>query len=132
MRRFFGALLLILGLSLVLLSIENVFEPYSSPSRRSAFSNLWKRDLVQLEAEKKLPRAFFNLRTVRIQPLNPEAEKLMSHLEPPFKAKEAGQFDLEVMIDLWQDEEGFGVLMLYSIFDAQKNLVWEMSRTLTF
>lgn len=119
---------LCLGL-LVLVGIV-AWDVFLTSSTPELFLKLWSEDLQQLKADQKLPSEFENLRELDVQTLNQEAKDILAEITLPFQTKEDGQYILEILMDVWTEEEKRGVFLRYDLVAPDGNTVWELSRTI--
>lgn len=119
---------LCLGL-LVLVGIV-AWDVFLTSSTPELFLKLWSEDLQQLKADQKLPSEFEDLRELDVQTLNQEAKDILAEITLPFQTREDGQYILEILMDVWTEEEKRGVFLRYDLVAPDGNTVWELSRTI--
>ena len=111
-----------------------VWDIWFVPSQSDLFFKLWAEDLRQLQQERKLPDTLQNVREVSIQTINQEATDLMNKGNSPFETQPDGSMILEILVDVWQDEEAEhpqrGVFLQYDLIAEDGNTIWELSRTI--
>lgn len=90
----------------------------------------WAEDVDQLEASKKLPAAWFDVRDLEIYGGTPESKEWLSRIKVPIKTKKDGQHKMEVLVVVWEEEGKRGVLVQFNLVDLKsKNNIYELGRT---
>lgn len=118
------------GLLLAITNYRAVILQLTRPSQR--LEHIWLWDLERLSVDKKLPREWNHLRSVKIIPADNESTKLLAQIKvPPISADpQRGQNDLEVRVFHWTEGTDFGVILQYELFTVEgKNKIWELGRT---
>jgi hypothetical protein len=129
--KWFGVGLVILGFGAAIFMWKervNLFE--KDPSKKLA--NLLSKDLKTLEAQKKLPKIWFEIQAVDCIPLSENAKDWLAYSCPKlFPFSNSGQYKLEVFMDEWIEDNKVGVTIRYNIVSLKnENTIWELGRTL--
>lgn len=96
---------------------------------------LWEKDIANLKEAKQLPRFWNNIRSVKMIPGDSRAKKWVKKIKPPVATKKEGQFDMEILVLGWKDDEdgSHGAIIQYDVTEIRKqNLIWELGRTFYF
>ena len=118
------------GLGLLIVVAIALWDIGTAPSTAELFLTLWSEDIQQLQAEQKLPVEINDLKILAIQPLNQEAKNILEVIQPPFLSQTDGQFTLEILMDVWEEEGQKGVFLQYDLIAPDGNTLWELSRTI--
>ena len=96
----------------------------------SKLETQWTADIQQLEASKKLPKAWFDVRDVEVYPGTLETKNWLQHIQVPLHRKTDGHYKLKVLVIAWEENGIRGTLVQYDLMDLKtKNNIWELSRT---
>lgn len=92
----------------------------------------WAEDVQLLEASKKLPQGWFDVREVEIIGGTPETKGILQRIKVPVAVKKKeGQHKLEVLVVVWEEEGKRGSLIQYNLVNLKTgNMIWELGRTL--
>jgi hypothetical protein len=124
-----GLILLVLGLG-VSAWIGNESFTNNSANESEVFLRIWNEDLARLQQSKKLPLGWGSLRMVEYSALDQEVWPWIEHRKPNINIDPEGKFKLEILIDVWDDEEGKAALVEYHLIElSTENKVWELGRT---
>lgn len=126
--KWLGLFLLIAGLC-VSAWIGN--ENFNSQSNEGEiFLRIWNEDIAHLQKAKKLPQGWYSLRMVEYNALDQEVWPWIEKKKPEIAIDPDGEFKLEVLIDVWDDEEGKAALVEYHLININtEDKVWELGRT---
>ncbi len=92
---------------------------------------LWREDIEQLEKSGKLPSAWFDTGKIEMIGGTPETRQILQSISTPLKVKKNGQFGLELLIIVWEDDHSRGTVFQYNLTNLKTgNTIWEMARTL--
>jgi hypothetical protein len=95
------------------------------------FESLWREDVEQLEASKKLPAPWNDIRDLEVFAGTSETREWLNLITVPLHSKKDGHFRLEVLLVAWEEDGKRGVLVQYDLVDLKtKNNIWELGRTL--
>ncbi len=96
------------------------------------FERQWAEDVAQLEASKKLPKPWFDVREVELFGGTPESRGWLKEMKIPVAQKNPdGQHKLEVLIVPWEEDGKTGVMIQYNLTELKsKNMIYELGRTL--
>jgi hypothetical protein len=75
------------------------------------FESQWQEDVERLEASKKLPPPWFDLKDLEIIGGTPETKTWLKQIRIPLKTRPDGHFQMEVLIVAWEEEGKRGVLV---------------------
>lgn len=90
----------------------------------------WSDDVQQLEASKKLPPGWFDVKDLEIYGGTPETKQWLARIKVPLKTKPTGLNKLEVLVVAWEEEGKRGALVQYNLVDLKtQNNYWELART---
>lgn len=95
------------------------------------FERQWNDDVESLEQSQKLPKGWFEVSQVEIHGGTPESRQWLKLVQAPIAAKSKdGQYKLEVLVVVWEEEGQRGVLVQYNLVHLpSQNMVWELGRT---
>jgi hypothetical protein len=95
------------------------------------FERQWAEDVKELETSGKLPKAWGDIKEIKIIGGTPETKDWLKRIQVPLKANPEGHHTLEVLIVAWEENGKRGVLVQYNIEDGKtKNTLMEVGRTL--
>ena len=126
----------VMGLILIVIFGLVIWDLFIVPDKSDLFFKLWADDVQLLQKNKNLPSELNDVKAVSIQPLNQGAQQLIEGGRPPFKINQKGHLKLEVLLDVWQEEdiekeeEQEGVYIQYNLMSDDGNTLWELSRTI--
>ncbi|HEX4924591.1 MAG TPA: hypothetical protein VFV50_10910 [Bdellovibrionales bacterium] len=127
--RWVGLALLLLGLSVAGYHLSRELGP--APEEAETFHALWREDLRQLQASGKLPKGWNHLRMVEFTGLGKDSWAWIENRKPEIAIDPEGDYKLEILVDLFEDEEGKAALIEYHLVDLKsENKIWELGRTL--
>ena len=94
------------------------------------FERQWSEDVEHLEASKKLPAPWFDIKELEIIGGTPESKDWLKLIQIPLKTREDGHFKMEVLVVAWEEAGKRGTLVQYNVTDLKtKNNIWELGRT---
>lgn len=133
MRRGLGLLLFLVAictLGWILLSIFRLDFWLLPPKQK--FLRAWYEDIKLLEASKKLPSEWNEVREIVIRSNNsPAQEWIAGTLSPPIRKKPTGTHRLNIFVIHWEEGNRYGAIIEYSLIRlSDQNTDWELGRTL--
>ncbi len=106
---------------------------YYSQSQAPLYKKLeiqWRNDVEDLEASKRLPSSWFDVKELEVIGGTPETKDWLQRIQVPLKTKPGGGFHLEVLVVAWEEEGKRGALVQYNLVDIKSgNNIWELGRT---
>lgn len=120
----------VLGVGLLVLFGVAIWDVWMITPMPKLFLNLWSADIRQLKAEARLPSELDELHAVALQPLNQEAQDIIDEIQHPFSTHTDGKFTLEILMDVWEEDQQKGVSIQYDLISKDGNTIWELSRTI--
>jgi hypothetical protein len=91
----------------------------------------WRDDVEQLEASKKLPPGWFDVKDIEVYGGSPETKDWLKQIQVPLSTKKDGHFKLDVLVVAWEEEGKRGTMVQYDLVDLKSgNNIWELGRTL--
>jgi hypothetical protein len=130
MTKVFGITVLVFGLMAVFATYNDIV-PFWLENKPEEMRALWKQDLQILIQNQKLPKQWEEIKEVKYNPLTPSTAKFLKDIEPPLLSQKDGKYRLEVTLDDWKENNEYGLMIQYQLFDLQsQNMIWELGRTL--
>lgn len=130
MIKWFAILIFLAGLSLGVHSIQS-FLKFKNGSPATRLQILWENDLELLEQSASLPKAWNQIREVKIDAATDSAKKWMQSVYPPITVRPDGTHRLEILVISWEEGKEHGVILQYNLVELKtENMVWELGRTL--
>lgn len=131
MNKIFGITILFFGLLAVLMTYKDVTPFWFDENLSGQIETLWKQDLELLVRNRSLPKEWVKVSEIKYFPLTDSVKELLTKITPPLSTHEDGDYRMEVTIDDWKDDEDYGLMIQYQMFDIpSENLVWELGRTI--
>jgi hypothetical protein len=125
-----GAVIFIFGLVFIFFSLDGTGPAKSKLTTRERLSALWKSDLQKLKGHGSLPKAWGEIGTLKLKPLSRRAKAWIKGTIAPIPVKPQGPHTLEVLVDDWEDQGDYGVVMTYQLIEGGSGeLLWELGRT---
>jgi len=95
------------------------------------FERQWREDVEDLEASKKLPAGWHDVKDLEIFGGTPETKEWLARIKVPLTTKKDGKHKLEVLVVAWEENGIRGALVQYDLVELKsKNNIWELGRTL--
>lgn len=89
-----------------------------------------EKDLDLLRESGNLPKEFDSLAKMEVYGGTDQAKIWVNSLRLPFKLKEGGTHNLEVLVVDWEEGPKDGVMVQYNLVEKKSgNMVWELGRT---
>ncbi|NJL24287.1 MAG: hypothetical protein HC902_03315 [Calothrix sp. SM1_5_4] len=95
------------------------------------FERSWRADVNLLEASRKLPAAWFDVKEIELTPGTPETKAWLQRMQIPLQVKKTdGNHKLEILVVAWEEEGKRGALVQYHLVNIESgNTVWGLGRT---
>lgn len=94
------------------------------------FEQQWLQDVQDLEASKRLPKPWFEVKNLEVVGGTPETKEWLSRIKVPLKINPDGGHHLDVLVVAWEEEGKRGALVQYNLVDLKtRNNIWELGRT---
>ncbi len=127
--KFLVVLMFASGLSLLGFSLYQKLVPNADSIQMSSQSHFVSRDIYSLYKKGKIPRYFFQLKSIKWTYYDKDLKKVIPQNSLPFKISPNGQFSLEVDAFSAPQENSKAVVLQMNLFDNKtKNKIFEMSR----
>lgn len=110
-----------------------ILEYWNSNNAKSfqKFERLWQEDVALLEQSGKLPAGWFDVAEIVVIGGTPESKDWLKRIKTPLKLKSGGNFKLEVLVVVWEENRKKGILIQYDLVNKESgNNDWELARTL--
>lgn len=97
---------------------------------KRTFINEWAQDYELISKSGKMPKLWFDLKTVVVAPESLPLYSPSSDKENPVKNTVEGTHKVEILIVDATDGNAIAAIVQYHITNAERNTVWEFGRTL--
>jgi hypothetical protein len=119
----------VLSMLLVLVAFLKLSFWLAPPEEK--FSRAWKEDIQLLEKSGKLPKEWQSIKAVEMTGDNSPVQNWLPGLVAPIKKNPEGNYQLNVFLIHWLEDNRYGVVIQYHLVDLNtKNTIWEIGRTL--